>query len=156
MVHSMPQARTENIVVQELHDEVLVYDLLQNRAHCLNSSAAFVWKHCDGLLSPEQIASEFARKWPCDTPAEIVSLAIDQLSSSDLLQTSETITQPPSRRQLIKKFGFAATVALPFVQSLIAPKTLYASVNCVCVSDTDCITQTGCPRMSCSPTGQCV
>ena len=156
MVHSRPQARTENIVVQELHDEVLVYDLLQNRAHCLNSSAAFVWKHCDGLLSPEQIASEFARKWPCDTPAEIVSLAIDQLSSSDLLQTSETITQPPSRRQLIKKFGFAATVALPLVQSLVAPTTLYASVNCSCTSDAQCITQTGCPTMTCGTNGQCI
>lgn len=156
MLQSMPKARMENIVIHELHDEVLVYDLLKNKAHCLNISAAFVWKQRDGLRSQDEIASEFARKRPCETPAEIVSLAIDQLSSSDLLQTSETITQPPSRRQLIKKFGFAASVALPLVQSLVAPTTLYASVNCSCTNDAQCITQTGCPTMTCGANGQCI
>jgi len=41
-------ARQNGIVVQEMPDEVLVYDLDSNKAHCLNQSAALVWKSCDG------------------------------------------------------------------------------------------------------------
>jgi hypothetical protein len=32
-----PLARKEGLVIQELPDEVLVYDLDRDRAHCLNA-----------------------------------------------------------------------------------------------------------------------
>ena len=34
-----PMRRTEGLVVKELEDEVLVYDLERHRAHCLNAPA---------------------------------------------------------------------------------------------------------------------
>lgn len=37
-----PLARSEGLVIQEMPDEVLVYDLETNKAHCLNETAAFV------------------------------------------------------------------------------------------------------------------
>ena len=40
-----PRARTEGLVVTELPDELLVYDLERHRAHCLNPTAALVFKH---------------------------------------------------------------------------------------------------------------
>ena len=39
-----PVARKSGLVVQEMPDEVLVYDLNSNKAHCLNQTAASVWK----------------------------------------------------------------------------------------------------------------
>ena len=36
-----PIARSNGLVVQEMPDEVLVYDLDSNKAHCLNETAAF-------------------------------------------------------------------------------------------------------------------
>ena len=45
-----PVARQEGLVIQEMPDEVLVFDLKTNKAHCLNETAAFVWKACDGKL----------------------------------------------------------------------------------------------------------
>ena len=44
----VPVARKQGLVVQEMPDEVLIYDLDTNKAHCLNQTAAFVWKSCDG------------------------------------------------------------------------------------------------------------
>ena len=41
-----PKSRTDNLVVQEMNDEVLVYDLDSNKAVCLNETAAIVWKSC--------------------------------------------------------------------------------------------------------------
>lgn len=45
-----PMARQSGLVVQEMPDEVLVYDMDTNKAHCLNQSAAFIWKSCDGSM----------------------------------------------------------------------------------------------------------
>jgi hypothetical protein len=43
-------------VIQELPDETLVYDLQRNRAHCLNRTAALVWRHCDGQATVADLA----------------------------------------------------------------------------------------------------
>ncbi len=43
-----PLARKADLVTKEVADEVLVYDLKSHKAHCLNQTAALVWKYCDG------------------------------------------------------------------------------------------------------------
>ena len=52
----LPEARREDIVVQELPDETLVYDLKRHKALCLNRAAGLVWKHCDGRTSVAEMA----------------------------------------------------------------------------------------------------
>jgi hypothetical protein len=47
----MPLVRTVDLVIQELGQEILVYDLTCNKAHCLNRAAALVWRRCDGRSS---------------------------------------------------------------------------------------------------------
>jgi len=48
----LPQARSEDLVIQDIGDEVLVYDLTRHKAHCLNRTAALVWRKCDGTRTP--------------------------------------------------------------------------------------------------------
>jgi hypothetical protein len=40
----MPRARRDELVVEELDDETLVYDLERHKARCLNHTAALVWR----------------------------------------------------------------------------------------------------------------
>jgi len=54
-----PSARKTGLVVQDMPDEVLVYDLDSNKAHCLNKSAALVWKSCDGTKTVSDIVRLF-------------------------------------------------------------------------------------------------
>ena len=49
-----PEKRRDGLVVTELLDEVLVYDLDRHRAHCLNRTAALVFRHA------ESVTTEFA------------------------------------------------------------------------------------------------
>ncbi len=44
----LPLARKNELIIQELPEELLVYDLARHKAHCLNKTSAFIWKHCDG------------------------------------------------------------------------------------------------------------
>ena len=83
-----PIARQNGLVVQEMPDEVLVYDLDSNKAHCLNQSAAFVWKSCDGANSVADIVRQFESNGNGKVTEDFVWLAIDQLNENGLLESS--------------------------------------------------------------------
>src|SRR5438552_18912658 len=85
-----PKARQNALVVQEMSDEVLVYDLDTNKAHCLNSSAALVWRSCDGTRSVADIVLEFERSGAGEVSEDFVWLAIDQLNENRLLEEDVT------------------------------------------------------------------
>lgn len=125
-----PEARTGSIVTQEVSGELLVYDLESNKAHCLNSTAGFVWKTCDGTKTAAEIREDFERATGEVLPADILSLAIEQLYSVNLLVAGDDLPVTGiSRRKLLKKAGFAAAVALPLVSSLAIPSTVFASAS---------------------------
>ena len=144
-----PLAKKENIVVQDAENEVLVYDLNTNQAHCLNSTAAFVWQACDGKSSVDSISAALAEKSGKQVPQEIVWMAIEQLQEKDLVEMT-SIPVGTSRREAIKKAGLAAMIALPIVASLSAPKSVMASTSCICNTVADCAPQPGCPTTSCT------
>ena len=60
----LPAARTSGLVVRELAEETLVYDEERHRAHCLNRTAALVWRHCDGKTPVSVFYDEFRSDVP--------------------------------------------------------------------------------------------
>ena len=152
-----PCARKAGLVIQDMPDEVLVYDLDTNKAHCLNKSAAFVWRSCDGKTSISDIARLFEIQTGDKVSDDFVWLALDQLNENSLLESEVKASfAGRSRREVIKKIGLASVVALPIVASLVAPKSAMAAVSCACVTPGDCITQTGCPSTAnCNGSGRC-
>jgi hypothetical protein len=153
----IPVARKDGLVVQEMAEEVLVYDLNSNKAHCLNQTAAFVWKSCDGTNSISEITKLFEMETGASVHEDLIWLAIDQLSEKNLLNREMTTTlMGRSRREVIKKIGLATVVALPIVASLTAPTSALASTSCACVNPGGCLTQTTCPSQSnCNGVGVC-
>ncbi len=127
-----PLARKEGLVIQELPDEVLVYDLDRDRAHCLNETAAFVWQRCDGRTSTVEIARSLGKKVNAPVDEKVVWFAIDQLGRNHLMTT----TVPPqlvagmNRREMVRVLGIAAAVAVPVVASIVAPTPAQAT-TCV-------------------------
>jgi Coenzyme PQQ synthesis protein D (PqqD) len=134
-----PVARQNGIVVQEMPDEVLVYDLDTNKAHCLNQSAAFVWKSCDGSNSVMDIVRQFESQGRGKVTEDFVWLAIDQLNENGLLENKLAPKfNSQSRRQVLKTIGLASVVALPIIASLVAPKQALGVVTCACTSNAAC------------------
>jgi hypothetical protein len=68
----MPHARTDQLVVSEVDDEVLVYDLARHKAHCLNRTTALVWRHCDGQTPVAALAARLQRELGAPVEAEVV------------------------------------------------------------------------------------
>jgi hypothetical protein len=124
-----PKSRENDLVIQELSDEILVYDLKSHRALCLNEASALVWKACDGKNSVSKIAQVVSAKLKSEVNEDFVWVALDGLKREKLISNAADVTSPfygLSRREVIKKIGFSSMVALPMVSSLVAPSAIHA------------------------------
>ncbi len=152
-----PQARSENLVIQTLPGETLVYDLNSHKAHCLNETSSFIWENCSGELSIHQILEAFEARFGKSAGRELIELALTQLHERELLRNgSFKISEMPTRRQVIKRIGLASAVAIPIIVSLTAPHNALAiAANCACTSPLQCRNQ-GCPSTTnCNAQGVC-
>lgn len=146
-----PIARNTGLVVQEMPDEVLVYDMDTNKAHCLNETSAFVWRSCDGKNSVSDIVREFEANTGGRVTEDFVWLAIDQLQENGLLEAGiEQRFAGQSRRDVLKKIGLASMVALPVIASLVTPQSAMAAGSCTCGSPVICMdpSRAGCPSIT--------
>ncbi|MFL6257421.1 MAG: PqqD family protein [Pyrinomonadaceae bacterium] len=156
-VPARPKARAEGVVVRELPDEVLVYDLGTHRAVCLNSTAAAVWRLCDGRRSAEDIRRALEKTTGGAVPEELVWLALEQLGRDKLLDAR--VPKPSalagiSRRELIRRVGLAAAVTLPAVASIVAPTPAQAA-SCL-PTGASCADGAQCCSSVCNGSNQCV
>lgn len=127
------QARSEGLVTRELENETLIYDLSRNRAHCLNETAALVWKHCDGATTVPQMTEFLGKELKVSVDEKLVWLTLDKLGKAHLLE--ERITVPAeagrmSRREAVRRLGLGAALAVPVVMSIVAP-TAASAATCV-------------------------
>ena len=157
--HDKPRRRKKDLAVQNLLDEVLVYDLRNHRAHRLNRIAALVWRHCDGKKTVFQLARILEDKLDEPADRDVVLYALGRLARVGLLEGKAPI-EGYSRRDFIrrlKKVGLAASVMLPVVTSIVAPTPAQA-MSCIprgnCSGAADC---TPCqnPGGDCAPTWRC-
>lgn len=160
MINSQfPTARKSGLVIQEVPDEVLVFDLESNKAHCLNNTAAMVWKSCDGKTSVSEIATMIGNQTGKAVNDDLVWLAIDQLTDNQLLESAPASPlKGESRRAVIKKIGLASMIAIPVVASLVAPQSALANLSCVCTATPQCATPQLLPCGSptcCNASGVC-
>jgi hypothetical protein len=128
-----PKSRQNDLVVQELPEEVLVYDLKKHKAFCLNQTAAFVWQHADGETTVEQIAYLLQKKLRTPVDESVVWFALEQLEKDGLLENrvaAPLMFAGMNRRDLIKTLGKSAAVALPLVMAITAPTAASAQSGC--------------------------
>jgi hypothetical protein len=124
-----PKARTNEIILKQLKDETLVYDLKTNRALCLNETLAMVWEHCDGFKSVDDIRIILENQLKAKVDNDLIILALDQLRSNDLLENEETTSglfEGMSRREVIRKVGLTAMITLPMISIVTAPSAASA------------------------------
>lgn len=125
-----PKARIDDLVIQEMDKEIVVYDRRTHGVTRLNDVAAFVWRCCDGLHSKSEIAAEVQIRFDMPSPMETVSLALVELGKAGLLHQEEQETSSVTRRKAVLKMGRIATgavMALPIVTFMLAPTPAMAT-----------------------------
>src|SRR3954453_19267331 len=79
------KARVDALRVEEVHDEVLVYDLARRKAHSLNRQAALLWRLCDGTRDIAELAAALAVATGLEADADVVLHGLRQLDRQGLL-----------------------------------------------------------------------
>lgn len=120
---SLPKARKDSLVTRQIPGELLVYDLKNHKAYCLNETAATIWKSCDGKRSVRDLAAKLEKEQSSPVDDKIVWLALDQLEKSNLLQTKTTkpFGLPPISRRSLIRAGIVTAVTLPLVTMIASP-----------------------------------
>ena len=139
-MNKLPKARTSDILMQEVLDEILIYDMSTHKIYQLNKTLSVVYQNCDGETTFDQLIRNN------NLTDDLIFLAIHQLKEGNLLEEDKTLASPfnnMSRREAIKRAGIAAMVALPMISTVIAPTAVYAGDSMLtggnsCNSGTPC------------------
>jgi hypothetical protein len=156
----LPQARRKGIIRKEVDGELLIYDLERYKAHCLNPTAAHVWKLCDGRTDIPELARALGKTLGTQVDETVIQLALKQLSADHLLVERyevSPVVADLSRRAVVRRLGLAAAL-LPLITTISAP-TAYAAGSCTgtCVPGELGGCALGCTCQATGPaTGVCV
>jgi hypothetical protein len=114
MTSLIPKARDAGLLVQELPDELLIYDTVRSQTHCLNATAALVWRHCDGERTVAGLASKVAPDLSPEDGEALVLEALAQLAERHLLDEPVAPAAVEGRlsRRKILGIGFAVGLAV--------------------------------------------
>src|SRR5262245_55631849 len=121
-----PLAKQEGLLSEDIGDELIVYDENRHRGHCLNRTAALVWRHADGERTIADLAAILQAELDPVADENLVWLAVDRLNAAQLLEAPPLRSADEARaarRQFISKVGLLgiATLLLPLVTSVAPP-----------------------------------
>jgi hypothetical protein len=128
---AFPKARQDELIVERLADETLVYDRERDHVHCLGAVAGAVFDVCDGRRSVDDIQVLASERTGEPVDAGVVAEALRQLRARDLLLPGPALAGPDlelvrvgpgeglSRRQMMAAGGALAT--LPLITTILAP-----------------------------------
>lgn len=149
---NLPIARVEKLVVQEMENETLVYDLKTDKAHHLNKTMSVVWQKCDGKTSFDEVAKSLSKELDANIENDFVLLALQELEKSNLIESSsdESNREIISRRKVLLNYALPA-VAAPLVMSLVSPVSAQTASCIAQESACDPPTVPGCcPGLNCT------
>ncbi len=112
----------DHFIVEQLMNEVMIYDQKRNKAFCLNQQAAFVWRHCDGATTIDELTGLLQQLSPGPVDGAVIQFALETLAADGLLEPSTFDSRVPAgmtRRSLMQRFGLSAAMSLPVVTALL-------------------------------------
>ena len=128
--------RRDDIVVEELAGELLVYDRRTDVAHCLSEVAAVTWRAGErgetvGQAAEQVLAAGLASS--ADEAQTLVDAAFSELREKELLEPPRVKAGGMPRRQALRRIAGAGAVAFaaPMIVSAAIPSAAAASSRCI-------------------------
>jgi hypothetical protein len=151
-----PLARFDDLVINQLSNETLVYDQRTYHIHYLDEVTAATWRHSDGRHTVSDLARVVSWELARTLSIATIELALVKLSDVNLLLTPMEVTEPrASRRSLLRKAAIGGAAVVPTIVSVSAPQAAMAVSTCsggfpVCPTDGEC-----CVSGECDGFGNC-
>jgi hypothetical protein len=127
-----PRTRQHNVIAEEIRDECVIYDGNNKKAHHLNSTLSWVWKHSDGTRTIDDLATAMQRDMGYDDTPRIILSGLKQLADANLLEPESVdldviapVDATVSRRAVMA----GAAIVAPMISSILAPTPAAAKSN---------------------------
>lgn len=126
-----PRARAD-VIARPIGDEVVVYDPVTHAAHCLNRTAALVFRAADGRTNVRGLAARLGEELGAEAPDDVVWATLERLAEASLLEgpLESRPTEALRRRAVMRAVGLGVA-ALPIVASLVVPTPAEAANTCI-------------------------
>jgi hypothetical protein len=159
----VPATRSEGLLVEQVGQEVVIYDTASKEAHCLKGLAAVVFSHADAHPSVADLARTAAAELGEPVTEAQIADAVAQLSQRGLMETPLLVRDGLSRRELVRRSAFVGTAAFatPLITSIVAPTAAMAAsgvpTGCTgCGQNKDCASNHCCqPQKDCNDLRGC-
>jgi hypothetical protein len=124
-----PRAKA-NLLIEELPEETLVYDVDEHRAHCLNPTAAFLLEQADGTRDEVELARLASEAYGETASVEVIQVGLERLARSGLVEWHGESPAPsgPSRREVLRKLATVG-LAIPAVMTILSPTAASAGTG---------------------------
>src|SRR5215208_2376908 len=96
-------ARTEDQIVEELGDELLIYDERTDVAHCLTDVAAVVWRACAQGASLAELTQQVVGRDAGTDAAAIAAVAVEELRDKNLIEVRGLEGRGITRQQALRR-----------------------------------------------------
>ena len=119
-----PLVRKRDIFVENLPEEVVLYDKSNNKVHCLNKTAAAIWESCDGTRTVGELAHIAGAKLGVPPDRKVVMQALAELDKADLLEAGRGMVSNPAfatRRKAVGKIALAGTALVATIVTSSPP-----------------------------------
>lgn len=121
---------SDNLILEQLPDELMIFDPDKNKAFCLNQTAAFIWRHCDGKTTVSEMTERLGEEWGKPVDERVIRFALGLLAKDGLVAPSTALPAASgvTRREVLQKLGTGAAMAVPLVTVLfVNPAKAHAS-----------------------------
>jgi hypothetical protein len=136
-----PRRIKEQISVQTVAAETLVYDERRHMAFCLNRSCSTIWRLATGVHTIGAISQAASIELGAPISEEFVSFAVVEMRRDGLIEPScaAVAAEPVSRRVLLQRLGAGGAMLLPAVAAILAPTAAQAYSGCFDCSDSESV-----------------
>ena len=120
-----PCVRQSDLLSEEIHGERVIYDNGNKKVHHLNPTMTWIWDHCDGSRTIDELIAALQRDTVCDDARGLITSGLKQLAEANLLEpgsvdrtTLEVQQSTVSRRAAVIA---GISIAGPIMISILAP-----------------------------------
>ena len=81
-----PRVRQSDLISEEIQEERVIYDNRNKKVHHLNPTMSWVWSHCDGSRTIDELTVAMQSATGSDDARGLIASGLAQLAEANLLE----------------------------------------------------------------------
>jgi hypothetical protein len=134
-----PRVRQSDLLSEEVNGQYVIYDNHNQAVHGLNGTMSWLWSHCDGSRTLDDLIAALQSDTGNDNARSLITNGLQQLAEANLLEPKSVdlnaVMAEPSTVSRRAAVAAGVSIAVPMMASIIAPTPAAAKSDPAKVTD---------------------